>query len=61
MAFVLFSFVPPFLAQTLSIAKMSQVQSFRREVTGVAGTDMRCDFLCSHPDGSHTILEVIYT
>eukprot|EP00466_Bigelowiella_natans_P016046 jgi/Bigna1/45451/e_gw1.123.5.1 len=35
-----------------------KVVSYRREVRNVAGTNMRCDFLITHEDGSLTILEV---
>lgn len=36
----------------------SPVSKIEREVSGVAGTDMRTDFLVSHPDGSKTVLEI---
>ena len=39
-------------------APPKQDPPIRREVTGVAGTDMRCDFLIRHDDGSRTVLEV---
>jgi len=34
------------------------IQKIEREVTGVAGTDMRCDFLLTHTDSSKTVIEV---
>lgn len=34
------------------------VEKVEREVTGVAGTDMRCDFLVTHADATKTVLEV---
>lgn len=34
------------------------IERVQREVTGVAGTDMRCDFLLTHADGEQTIVEV---
>jgi len=35
-----------------------RIEKVQREVTGVAGTDMRCDFLLTHADESRTIVEV---
>lgn len=37
---------------------LSAAENKQREVAGVAGADMRADFLLSHPDGSRTLLEV---
>lgn len=34
------------------------IASIQREVTGVAGTDMRCDFLLTHTDKTKTVVEV---
>ena len=36
----------------------AKIESIQREVAGVAGTDMRCDFLITHTDASKTVLEV---
>ena len=34
------------------------IEKIEKEVTGVAGTDMRCDFLLTHADGKKTVVEV---
>ena len=34
------------------------IAKIEREVSGVGGTDMRCDFLITHTDGTKTVLEV---
>ena len=34
------------------------IAKIEREVTGVGGTDMRCDFLLTHADGVKTVVEV---
>jgi DNA-binding sugar fermentation-stimulating protein len=34
------------------------IAKVEREVTGVAGTDMRCDFLLTHADETRTVVEV---
>ena len=36
----------------------SEITEVKREVSGVAGCDMRCDFLLGHADGTQTIVEV---
>merc|ERR1711871_524023 len=36
----------------------SKIKNVRKEVTGVAGCDMRSDFLVEHIDGSWTVVEV---
>ena len=36
----------------------SKISECKREVSGVAGTDMRTDFLLSHEDGTYSIVEV---
>lgn len=46
--------------QLLSSGRLTEigpVQKLQREVTGVAGTDMRCDFLCTTPT-KRVVLEV---
>lgn len=37
---------------------MSEISKCQAEVTGVAGTNMRVDFLLTHKDGSYTMVEV---
>ena len=39
-------------------AELGPIAKLQREVTGVAGTDMRCDFLLTGDDGVQTIVEV---
>ena len=45
-------------ALQLEITGGEAIERVQREVTGVAGTDMRCDFLLTHRNGEQTIVEV---
>ena len=40
------------------VAGLPPIESLRREVAGICGTDMRVDFGLTHPGGSRTALEV---
>jgi len=40
------------------ISGLPKVESIRKEVTGIAGCDMRSDFLLSHPNNKATVMEV---
>ena len=39
-------------------SQLGKIAKLQREVTGVAGNDMRCDFLLTDAEGAQTILEV---
>ena len=45
-------------ASNLLVEHIGPVESFEREVRNICGSDMRTDFVLSHPNGTRSVMEV---